>query len=516
MSAGNKRIAKNTLALYFRTILTLGVSLYTSRIVLNALGASDFGLYSLVGSLMGFLGLLNTAMSSSTQRFLNFEQGTTDRGKLSRVFGTSLYIHLMLAGVILLVAETVGLWVLNTHLNIAPERMGAANWVYQSAVASFLLWTIVVPYTATIVANEKMTAFAYIALLDVALKLLAAFLLQIIGTDKLKLYAALTLIASLVSALTYLVYARYHFQESRGRPRKDPQLFRQMLSFSGWTITSHLSVIMRVQGVNILLNLFFGTVINAAMGIATQVNMAVRGFASNFTQALNPQIVKNYAGGDLGQMHTLVLTGCRLSFFLVLLFSLPVVIETDAILHLWLKNVPDHTAMFVRLILVQTLVESFASVMAAAQGATGRVKYYHITLSAIGLMNLPISYFLLKAGLPPYITLVVAIVFSAIISLSRALFLRKSIGLSLRAFLGNVLARCGAIALLAPALPLILRHYMAENLLNSFIIAMTSCLSVVVVAAMFGLTGDERRFILRKLARKLKISGKNLPQETAS
>lgn len=504
MNSGNGRIARNTLALYFRTVLTVLVSLYTSRIVLNALGTSDFGLYSLVGGIVILMGFINAGLVSSTQRFLNFEKGMRDSAGLGKVFGASLFIHVLMAGVVLLIAETLGLWLLNTQLNIEAERIDAANWVYQCAVASFLVTMLASPYIAAIIANERMTAFAYTGLLDAGLKLAAAWLLLIVGGDKLETYGLLTLTVSVSLALVYILYARRNFPECRFGPNKDDTAFRQMLSFLSWSLVSNLSVILRIQGANIIVNLFFGTLVNAALSIAVQVNTAIQSFSANFIQALNPQIVKNYAVGEMEQMHMLVLNGCRLSFFLILLFALPMLIETEAILHLWLNIVPEHTTAFVRLILIQSLVESFAGVLGTAQGATGNVKRYHLTLSAIGLMNLPVSYLLLEAGFPPYAVIIVAIVFSSIIGATRVLFLRKSIALSARAFLSRVVVRCAGAALLAPAAPLAMRYFMQDTLLNSLAVCTVAGLSVIVAVALVGVSGNERRMIIGLASSRLR------------
>lgn len=504
MTGDNGRIARNAMALYFRMGLTTLVSLYTSRVVLHALGASDFGLYGLVGGVVVLMGFLNTAMVSSTQRFLNFERVERDADGLRRVFATSLLIHLILAAIILVATEAVGLWLLDGRLNIPPDRTGAAVWVFQCATASFVIGTITSPFTAAIVANERMTAFAYTGLLDAGLKLLAAILLQITAADRLKTYATWTLGASALLALVYILFARRSFPECRVRPGRDPAIFRQMLSFASWSVASNLSVILRIQGTNILLNLFFGTLINAAMGIATQVNAAIQRFAANFIQALNPQIVRNYAARDLGQMHRLIRAGCRMSFFLLLLFALPALVETEAILGLWLRAVPDHSAAFVRLILVQSLVESFATVLAVAQGATGNVRRYHLTLSSIGLLNLPVSWLLLKSGALPYVVLMVAILFSSVIGVVRLLFLRRSIHLSLRLFATRVVLRCAAGAVLAAIAPLAMHFLLAPGLWNSIATCAVASLSVAVAAVAVGASGSERRAILGAVARRLR------------
>lgn len=503
MGSSNARIAKNTLALYFRMILTLVVSLYTSRLVLGALGASDFGLYSLVGGVVALMGFLNATMVSSTQRFLNFEKGARDSDKVKRVFATSLFIHILLSGVILILAETGGLWLLNGQLNIEPDRMEAANWVYQCAVASFLISTVTSPYTAAIIANERMTAFAYMSLLQVGLRLAAVYILLAVDRDKLIAYAILNLVASIAVSGAFVAYSLRYFPECRATPRRDKTIFSHMLSFSTWSVISNLSIVLRIQGVNIVLNLFFGTLVNAAMGIAIQVNTAIQSFSGNFIQALNPQIVKNYASGDLDQMRKLVLNGCRLSFYLILLFSLPALMETEAILHLWLKNVPEHTEDFVRLILVQSLVESFAGVLATAQGATGNVRRYHLTLSTIGLMNVPLSYLMMKAGFMPYIVLVVAIVLSAMIGVGRVLFLRKSIGLPVRMFFSTVVARCSSVIALALLLPLAMQTLIPPTLPITILICVVSAMSVIAAVAAVGISRDERQAIAVMISGRL-------------
>jgi O-antigen/teichoic acid export membrane protein len=501
MNAANGRIAKNTLALYFRLILTLGVALYTSRIILGALGVSDFGLYGVVGGVVTLLGLFNATMSASTQRFLNFQKGSRDVGQLKRVFGTSLLIHFILAAVILALAQTAGLWLLNTKLTIDPARMGAANWAYQCSIFSFIAASLGAPFNAAIIANERMSVFAYISIIDALLKLAVAFAVQYFDADKLELYAALILVVSLVVQLIYVLYCRRSFAECRTGPIKDKALFGQMISFSGWTVTSHLSVVLRTQGVNVLLNVFFGTVVNAAQGVAMQLSNAINGFSSSFTQAMNPQIVMSYAAGDLERTRSLVMNGCRFSFFLVFLFSLPVLVETEALLKLWLRDVPDYAVGFVRLLLLQVLIESFASVMGTAQGATGRVKRYHLTISSIGLMNLPLSYATLRAGFEPYSVYWVAVVVSLAVGLGRLVFLSNSIGLSARGFASGVLSRCLVVSLLSLSIPLVLKALVPPNLTGSLVVCVVCWISALLAIATVGIRREERAYILAKVVR---------------
>lgn len=504
-AAANRRIARNTLALYFRTLLTMLVTLYTSRVVIEALGVSDFGLFSLVGGIVVLMGFLKAAMLSATQRFLNYEKGRPgEDGGVRRVFATSLYIHLFLAVLVLIIAQTLGLWFLNAHLKIPPGRMDAANWVYQCALLAFLVGVTTTPFNAAIIANERMTAFAYVSILDVSLKLALAYALFHFPGDRLKTYAALVLLASTLVALVYVWYARRNFPECRVWPARDAGLFRQMLSFSSWSILSNLSIILRLQGTNIILNLLFGTLINAAFGLALQVYNAIQSFSSSFTVALNPPIVKAYAAGELPQMHALVLNGCRLAFFLVLLLVLPVLMDTNALLRIWLVNVPDHTTVFVQLVLVQAMVESFAGVTGVAQGATGRIGLYHLTLSITGFLNLPVSYLLLRDGFPPYVVFVVAIALSSVIAVIRLLFLGRSIGLPLGRFVREVALRCMAVAALAPLAPLLLRRHIEQTPLNTILVCAAAGFSVLAVVALVGLRREERRMALAWVAGKLR------------
>ncbi len=503
MGSENRKIAKNTLSLYFRMFITLGVSLYTSRIVLNVLGVSDYGLYSLVGGIVTLMGFLNSTMAASTQRYLNYESGkkNPDR-RLREVFGTSQFIHLLMAAIILLIAETIGLWFLNSHVNIEAGRVAAANWIYQCSVLTFIISILSVPYNAAIIANEKMSAFAYISIFDVVLKLLAVFCLELFQGDKLIIYGVFMLLISLAVRSVYSLYARRNFPECRIGPKPDMGIFKEMISFSAWTVMSHLSVVLRLQGVSVLLNIFFGSVLNATQGIANQVNSAVNGFVLNFTQALNPQIVKSYAAGEIGRTRSLVMYGCRLSFFLLLFFCLPILLEADIILKIWLKDVPSYTSVFVRLVLIQSLVESFSGVLSTAQAATGKVKTYHMTLSSIGLMNLPLSFLFLVNNFEPYTVVYVAIILSLTISIVRLLFLKKSIKLSLKEFATSVVLRCLIVSGFSLLIPVYLHYRLPTNLPNSLAICIAAFLSVLITVFALGLAKNERLALSKEILKK--------------
>ena len=296
--SSNKRIAKNTLLLYFRMLLTIVVGLYTSRVVLNTLGVNDYGVYNVVGGIVAMLSFLNSALTAASQRFIAFELGRGDLSKLKKIFCTSVTIHATLAAIIFVIAETVGLWFVNTHLNIDADRMVAANWVYQFSIFTFMLTVLSVPYNSCIVAHEHMNTFAYISILEVTLKLLIVYLLLVINYDKLITYGILVFAVALVVRLTYGIYSKRHFEECTYHFSFDKQLFKEMFSFAGWSVVGNLGFSFKDQAANIILNLFFGTVVNAARGIALQVNGIISGFSTNFMMALNPQITKQYAAGN--------------------------------------------------------------------------------------------------------------------------------------------------------------------------------------------------------------------------
>ena len=298
-TSNNKRIAKNTLLLYFRMILTMLVTLYTSRVVLNTLGVEDFGIFNVVGGIGVMFSVLNSAMSSATQRFLSFELGQNNKEQFTKVFSMSITIHALIALIIFVLAETIGLWFLNTHLVIPADRLVAANWVYQCSVLSFMVTILSVPYNASIIAYERMGAFAYISILEVSLKLLVVFMLQWIMVDKLKLYAVLLLVVALIIRLVYGFYCKLKLEGCNYIWIKDKQLFKTLASYAGWNLWGNLAAVGMDQGVNVLLNIFFGPIVNAARGIAYQAGSAVRLFVSNFQMAVNPQIVKRFASKEL-------------------------------------------------------------------------------------------------------------------------------------------------------------------------------------------------------------------------
>ena len=383
----NKRIAKNTLMLYIRMIFVMLVSLYTSRVVLATLGIEDYGIYNVVGGVVVMFGFLNGAMSASTSRYITFALGKGELGEQLKVFNTSLQIHLIIALLILLLAETVGLWFLQSKMIIAGDRQYAAFWVYQCSVLTMMASIINVPFNASIIAHERMSVFAYISIFEVISKLGIVYLLMIVPVDKLIFYAALLFAVQLLMQSVYMRYCVRHFEEVELKKIWSKPLFTEMLGFAGWNLMGNCAGILSTQGVNILLNMFFGPAVNAARGVAVQVQGAVSYFSSNFQMALNPQITKNYATGDLQAMHNLVLRSARFSFFLLFLLSLPIYLMTQEILEVWLTEVPDFSATFLQLSLMAVTIDSIANPLMVAAAATGNVRRYQTVVGGVMALN---------------------------------------------------------------------------------------------------------------------------------
>jgi len=412
-TSSNKRIAQNTLSLYFRMILTMAVSLYTSRVVLATLGIEDFGIYNVVGGIVVMFGFLNTAMSVATQRFLAFEIGRNDTLQLNKVFSSSILIHIIIATLILLVAESIGLWFLNTQLFIPTERIEAANWVYQFSVFAFVVNVISVPYNALIISHEEMGVYAYISILEVILKLLIVYLLNCFGFDKLKFYALLVFFVSLSIRLIYQYYCTRKFPECKFKFVWDKNLLKNLTAFSGWSLFGSVAYIAKGQGVNVILNIFFGALINAAWGISQQVSAAVLMFVQNFVTAINPPIIKAYAQGDKGRMFSLLFNGMKYTFFLSFCLIVPLLFETDFILSLWLETVPEYTIALVQFALILILIELFSHVIGTTIQATGEIKCYQIVIGSILFLNLPLSYVAIRLTESPLSPMYVAVFLSA-------------------------------------------------------------------------------------------------------
>lgn len=505
----NKRIAKNTLLLYFRMLFLMAVSLYTSRVVLNALGIEDFGIYNVVGGVVAMFSVLSGSLSAAISRFITYELGKGNQKNLNKIFSSAVTIQLGLAGIIILLAETIGIWFLNVKMNIPEVRMEAANWVFQFSILTFAINLISVPYNASIIAHEKMSAFAYISILEAVGKLFIAYLITIAPMDRLIFYAILMCVVALIVRFTYGNYCKRHFCECTYHFIWDKQLLKSMFSFAGWNFIGASSAVLRDQGGNVVINLFCGPAVNAARGIAFQVNNAVNQFVVNFMTALNPQITKSYAAGDKGYMMTLIFQGARLSFYMLLLLSLPILVNTHYILALWLKIVPEHAVLFVQLILIFALSESISQPLITAMLATGKIRNYQIIVGGLQMMNLPISYILLRLGYFPEIVIVIAICISQCCLAARLILLRGMIGLSITKYLKNVYLNIIVVSIIAVILPLISAYYIKESFINFILISLIAVICTLSSIYFIGCNNQEREFIHQKLGTiKSKITRK--------
>lgn len=497
-SDNNKRIAKNTLLLYFRMLFMMTISLFTSRVVLNTLGVEDYGIYNVVGGIVAMFGFINGSMSSATQRYITFALGKGDKSRLQTVFSTTLQIHTLIAGVIVLLGETVGLWFLYNKMQIPADRMNAAFWVLQASIISTVIMIISVPYNADIVAHEKMSAFAYISILEVVLKLAIVYMLVMFSFDKLILYGFLLLAVQILIRFCYSVYCNKHFEETRYKHVWDKKLFKEMTGFAGWSMFGNLAAVLFGQGLNMLLNVFFGPVVNAARGIAVQVQNAVQQFVGNFQMALNPQITKTYAKGELSEMHKLMFRSARFSFFLLFFLSLPVLFETDFILTVWLKTVPDNTVVFLRIMICTSLIYTLSNPLIVANQATGNVRRYQAVCGTILLMILPVSYICLRLGCPAYSVFVVHFLMESLTQMVRMFLLRPLIGIRIRDYFRYIYLPVLLVIAISVILPTIVYFNMDDTVVRFLVVGIVCVLSVSVTAYTLGLSRNEQVFVKTK------------------
>lgn len=476
------------------------VSLYTSRVVLNALGVTDFGIYNVVGGVVTMFTFLNTAMSSGTQRFLNFELAKNNHLQLNRVFSMSLSIHVMIAIIIFVLAETVGLWFVNTQMTIPDNRIEAANWIYQFSVLSMMILLTQVPYTASIIAHERMDAYAYIGIAEVFLRLFAVIALTWILADKLKAYAVLTFLVTVTITLCYRIYCKRNFAECTFKLTKDKALFKTLTGFASWNLFGSITLMLNTQGQNILLNIFFGPAINAARGLAFQANNAISSLVNNFQTAVNPQIVKSYATGDYQYFESLIFRSTKFSFFLLLICVAPILVETEYILTLWLKIVPEYSVIFFRLILIGSLLDSFSNPLTMASSASGRIKLYQACVGGLTLLNIPLAYVALKMGFSATSVFIIAILIIGFALIVRLFILRKIVSLNVKSFSVEVLFRSAIsfILILAPAF--FIKAMLSDGFWQFISVTIITLALSALVIIYVGMKKNERAFVLNKLS----------------
>ena len=504
-STNNKRIAKNTLLLYFRMLFMMVVSLYTSRVILNTLGVVDYGINNVVGGVIAMLGFLTGSLGAASSRYITYDLGKGDMDVMKKTFGNILSIHFILAGIVLIIGETIGLWFMSTQLQIPSDRMTAAMWVYQFSIFSSILAVISVPYNATIIAHEKMSAFAYISIVDAVLKLLIVYLLVIIPYDKLIVYAILFFCIQAFDRIVYGIYCSRHFEETRTRFSYDGKLFKEIFAFAGWTMNGNLAYMGYTQGLNILLNIFFGPAVNAARGIAVQVQSVCQQFCTNFQMALNPQLTKSYAQGNIDDMHRLLIKSSKLSFYILFFIVLPLILEAEFVLKIWLGMVPEHTVTFLRLILVVGLLYTLSNPIIVSVHATGKLKKFQIIEGSMLLSIVPIAYILLKFfGIQPEYVFVVHIIVELFTQYARLRIVLPMISMPLYDYVRSVIIPILKVLVLSPIIPLVVYNVMQQTVLKFFIVCFVCVIYVSIVIYFIGCTNNERRFIRDKTSAIIK------------
>lgn len=505
-SSSNKRIAKNTIALYVRMIFVMLVGLYTSRLVLNALGEVDFGLYTVVGGVIGIFSFIQGSMTASTQRYLSFEIGRNNKERLKLSFMTSTYIHSIIAFLILILSESIGLWLFYHKLVIPPDRVTVAFWVFQISIISVMIRIMYYPFEAVIIAHEKMTVFAYLSILDVVFKLFVALLLVNATIDKLWLYAVLNFVVVIIMCLVTAIYCRKHFEESIYSRRWDKGLFKEMSSFAGWNMWGNIAYVLNNYGFQVLLNTFFGPAINAASSIGSAVSGHITKFADGFQTAINPQITKTYATSQLQEMQNLVLRSMKFSTLLLLLIALPIVVELPLILDLWLKIPPKHTIEFACISLVLGLLNAIKNPINQAVSATGQVKYYQIITGLILISVVPFSYVVLKCGGSPESAMITYTILFFVMDLTGLLFIRRLINISVRSCIRSVFIPVMFALIVGSILPVVLKCMLPHSLFIALLISFSAFFSMLFSILYIGLTKDERNYALQLIKSRLKIT----------
>ena len=471
------------------------ISLFTSRIILDSLGISNYGIYNVVGGFVAMFGIMSSSLTNSISRFLTFELGKGDAERLKRVFSTSLNVMFALSLVVLLVGETVGLWFINSEINIPADRMEAANFVYQLSITTFIMGLMSVPYNASIISHEKMTTFAYIGIFEIVMKLVIVYTLYISPFDKLKTYALLLFLLSLSIRMIYGIYCNRNFKECHYSFTYDKPLLRQMTGFAGWNFLGQGAYQLNGSGVNLLINIFFGVTLNAARGIAGQVNNAVSQFISNFMVALSPQITKSYAAGELAEMHKLVFRGAKFSYFLCLFFLIPICLETEYILDLWLVKVPDYTVSFVRWTLYITAVNIFSGTLITALHATGNIKRYMIIVGMVEVSNFPLTYIAFRFGANPLYSYYIYFGVYLVLMFLRLYLIKDLIRMSGRRYIREVYVKSAMVSAVSAIPPLLVMFAMPSGIMRLLTVCTVSAISTVGSVYVFGFANDEKTML---------------------
>lgn len=498
--------------LYIRMGLVMLISLYVSRVVLKVLGENDYGIYNVVGGVVVMFSFLSRTLASASQRYFAFELGRGDHEKLNRIFNINLLLFCVVVGIIIILAETVGLWFLHNKMTIPAERMYAANWIYQFSILSFCTNLIAIPYQAVIVAREKMHFYAFVGIMEALLNLTFALLLSLLdwNVDRLIVYGALMLLVHVITNSSYVMVSRKHFEETKLKYYWEKEQVREIVSYSGWNLFGAIASVVRSQGINLLINVFFNPAINAARGLSYQVNNALNQFASNFYTAVRPQVTKYYAQGDKSATFSLVFSSSKYAYFLLSLFAIPVLTFHKEILNLWLADVPDHTDSFLILVIIVGLIDSISNPLMTLSQATGKVRLYQSVVGGIIIMNLPISWILLSWGYQAEVTLYVAITMSIIALFARLLILRNLCSFPVLDFCKKVLLRLLITTIIAILITYLLRLLFtdADIIVTVFVFVLSVLVSLLTVY-LLGLTKHEKTIVKELLPIQKRSSSDN-------
>lgn len=501
-----KRIAKNTLMLYVRMLFMMFLGLFTSRIVLAALGENDYGVYNVIGGVVSMFSIMSGALNAAVSRFITFEMGKGEGARLNKVYSTAVTIQIILALAVVLVAEPVGLWFIDNKMTIDPSRIPAAIWVLHFSLLAFVINLLSVPQMASITAHEKMSAYAMIGILDGVLRFSVALLISRSSYDRLIYYAMLMAVSVLIVRLAYGIYCRRHFPECRYCPVFDGSLMKEMFSFAGWNFIGVTAGVLRDHGGNILVNIFSGSVVvNASRGVALQLSNAVQSFVTNFMTAVNPQITKSYAAGDKEYMFSLMRKSSRMAFYLLFIIALPVLFNMDAILSFWLDEVPEMSSRFARLFLILALSESLSGPLLTGTLATGKIRNYQILVGGLIMLNFPVSYLFLKAGAPPESTVVISIVISQICLFARLYMLNRLTGFPVRNYLIRVWLNVLKVTAAAVAVSFVFDRFMPSGLAGTVLSIVICVASAATMILFLGCSSSERKELYQIISRRIRL-----------
>ena len=499
-SANNKRIAKNTLLLYVRMLFMMAISLYTSRVILSTLGVEDYGIQNVVGGVVAMFSVISGSMSASISRFITFELGRGELNRLKKVFSTGVNIQVGMSMLIIILAEAIGVWFLNTKMNIPENRMLAANWVFQCSILTFVINLLSVPYNAAIIAHEKMSAFAYISIIEVILRLLIVYLLFISPFDRLITYAVLSLCVGGLLRFIYGYYCKNNFEECNYHLVYDKTLLKSMAGFAGWNFLGNGAYMLNTQGVNILMNMYFGVAINAARGVAMQVDGAVKQFVNNFTTAVNPQITKSYAQGDFATMHKLVCRSSKFSAFLMMFFAVPIILETDIILTLWLNNPPNYAGVFLRWIIISSFMDTvLANSLVTSMYATGNIKRYQIIVSIVGCLVFPLSWIAYQLGFEPQMGYILYFIIYTILIFVRLYLLKDMIKLPIMMYVREVLFKVLPTMGVSFIVTSLLLPIMEDGIHRLMSVIVLSMVVTSFSSYLLGLNNGEKKFLIEMI-----------------